>query len=525
MLRHLSYKAYLLLFLFFIFGPIIFILGQSFFSGSLSDQETWAYILDSMLWDLTRDTILLAFLTVLFSSLLGFSQAYLISFSNIKHKGALHLLFVMPLIFPLYVLGFVYVGSLEYSGLIPSFIRNNLGINILSYIDIKSVLGVAFVFSLALSPYIYLYLKSCFGAMDRKLFLSARSLGKTPNQIARTIVFPQALPWLLSGGILVCLEVFCDFGGVSVFNYETFSTAIYHAWISLFSINTAVKLSLFPTVFALILYLISQYKFRVKEGKSKLQEDIILLELKGLSKKIVYLLVITYAAFSVFFPVSQLLIWSLEAIKVELDSDYFLLIGETLIIGSVVAFSINFISLLFLYFQRFKFGARENSILPITKLGYAIPGSIVAVSIMAFFSTVNISYSGLLSLLALFLAYLIKFYSVPSELMARGMSGISKKMDWSSISLGKSTGFTFFKVQLPLLKPVLLSSFVLVLIEVFKEMPITLILRPFGVNTLATRVYELTSEGEWERASISALFLIALGAVSLYISEKVINKK
>jgi iron(III) transport system permease protein len=105
------------------------------------------------------------------------------------------------------------------------------------------------------------------------------------------------------------------------------------------------------------------------------------------------------------------------------------------------------------------------------------------------------------------------------------MSSISKKMDWSSMSLGKDSFFTFYKVQLPLLRPVLLSSFVLVLIEVFKEMPITLILRPFGVNTIATRVYELTSEGEWERASISAVFLIALGALSLYISGKGVNKK
>ena len=217
----LSYRAYLAIFIFFIFGPILFILGQSFFSSSLTDQETWAYILDSMLWELTWSTVSLAFLTVLLSSLTGFSQAYLISFSNIKKKSVLHLLFVMPLIFPLYVLGFVYVGSLEYSGFIPSFFRNGLGINILEFINIKSILGVSFVFSLALSPYIYLYLKSCFGAMDKKLFLSARSLGKTPNQIARTIVLPQAVPWLISGGILVCLEVFCDFGGVSVFNYET----------------------------------------------------------------------------------------------------------------------------------------------------------------------------------------------------------------------------------------------------------------------------------------------------------------
>ncbi len=477
-----------------------------------------------MFWDLLGDTFSLAFLTVGFTSVIGFSQAYLICFSNIYFKKGLHLLFILPLIFPLYVLGFVYVGSLEYSGAIPSFFRESFGINILSLINIKSVWGVAFVFSLALTPYIYLYLRSAFRAMDAKLFLSARSLGKLPSELVKHIILPQATPWLFSGAVLVFLEVLCDFGGVSVFNYETFSTAIYHAWISLFSINTAVRLSLFPALVALVLYLINQYKFKVRVGKAKRYEETILFDLTGTTKALVISIVGIYVFLSVIFPALQLVLWSLEAINIELDKSYFLLIAETLGIGALVAFLITGISLAFLFLERHRFGKKEISFLPVTKLGYALPGSIIAISIMAFFANAKVSYTGLFAFFALFLAYLIKFYSVPSELMRRGISGISKKMDWSSQSLGKSAVFTFTKVQLPLLRPVIFSSFVMVLIEVFKEMPITLILRPFGVNTLATRIYELTSEGEWERASLSAVFLLLLGGISLYISEKVVEK-
>jgi len=477
-----------------------------------------------MFWDLLGDTFSLAFLTVIFTSLIGFTQAFLICFSNISFKKYLHLLFILPLIFPLYVLGFVYVGSLEYSGVIPTFFRESLGINIITFINIKSVWGVAFVFSMALSPYIYLYLRSAFRVMDAKLFLSARSLGKVPSELVRHIILPQAMPWLFSGAVLVFLEVLCDFGGVSVFNYETFSTAIYHAWVSLFSINTAIKLSLFPALIALVLYLINQYKFKVRVGKAKVYEETILLNLSGISKNIIMGGVILYVILSFIFPALQLLIWSLEAIDIELDKSYFLLIGETLAIGGLVAFFITGISLIFLYFERHKYGAKEKSLMPITKLGYALPGSIIAISIMAFYAYAKVSYTGLFAFAALFMAYLIKFYSVPSELLRRGISGISKKVDWSSQSLGKSSTYTFRKIQLPLLRPVMLSSFVMVLIEVFKEMPITLILRPFGVNTLATRIYELTSEGEWERAALSAVFLLALGGISLYISEKVVEK-
>lgn len=524
MSRTLSTSA-LSLFLVLIFGPIVYMLGHSFFYSSLSDNETWTFILDSMFWDLLKNTFSLAFVTVLFTSVIGFSQAFIISFSNIGRKGLLHLIFVMPLIFPLYVFGFVFVGSLEYSGYFPTMIREVLGLNILKLVDIKSTLGVSFVFSLALSPYIYLYLKSAFESMDSKVFLSARSLGKNPYQIVKTIVIPQALPWLFSGAILVCLEVFCDFGGVSVFNYETFSTAIYHAWISLFSINTAIKLSVFPTAFALGLYFYNQYKFKIRENVKKRESSTTLLLLSGWKKYFVKFLIGLYFIISIGFPVLQLIFWGMESIAVELNSNYFLFIGETFIIGAAASSFIVIISLIFIYFQRHQFGTKAKLILPFSKTGYALPGSIIAVSIMGFFANVHLSYAGGFALAALLLAYVIKFYSVSSELLVRGMSKIPTKMDWSSLSLGKTSSQTFFKVQLPILKPIVLSSFIMILIEVFKEMPMTLILRPFGVNTLATRIYELTSEGEWERASVSALFLLALGALSLYISERVIRKK
>lgn len=520
----ISAKAYLYSLIFLVLGPISFVLGRAFLGSAVSDQETWSFIMNSMFWDLTVNTFALAALTMIGTSVVGFIQAFLVCFSNLPNKKSLHLFFILPLIFPLYVLGFIFVGSFEYSGPLPTFLRENLNLDIVSLFNIKSIWGVALVFTIALSPYVYLYLKSAFEALDERLFLSARSMGKSTKDIVKNIVFPQAFPWMMSGAILVCLEVFCDFGGVSVFNYETFSTAVYHAWISLFSINTAVKLSLFPTIVALVLYLINQYKFKLRETKPRNQRGVVLLNLKPIPRIVVIALVTLYLIVSLVFPTIQLLIWSFEAFSIELDSIYFLLIGETFAIGAGVALFVNIIGLIFLYFYRNQYKEFDQSMTAFTKVGYALPGSIIAIALMAITSVFGMSYAGLAALAVLAFAYTIKFFSVSFELMRRGLTSISKKMDWSSQSLGASPIDTFRKVHIPLLWPVLLSSFVMVLIEVFKEMPMTLILRPFGVDTLATRIYELTSEGEWERASLSAVFLLLLGAISLFVSERFLRK-
>jgi iron(III) transport system permease protein len=421
-------------------------------------------------------------------------------------------------------LGFIYVGALEYSGALPTFLRETLNLNLLNFINIKSVWGVAFVFSLALSPYVYLYVKSALDRMDERMVLSARSLGKTPLTIARNLIFPSVASWILSGAILVILEVLCDFGGVSVFNYETFSTAIYHAWESLFSLNTAVKLSIFPSILAIGLYLYNQWKFKIREKKERSRTAPVF-TLKSSHQTLILLVILFYGFFSVFYPFFQLVSWSIEAISLEWGIDYFSLVSKTMGLGVTGSLFICFFSLLLCLGYRYSFRNSEKDLTVLTRIGYALPGSVVAIGMMSLFSLFGMNFYGTPALIALILGYTLKFFSVGFGLQNTAFQNIGQKMDWSSLSLGKSLKQGFFEAHLPILKPVLISSFVLIMIEIIKEIPITLILRPYGVDTLATRIYELTSEGEWERASLSAVVLVVFGGISIVLSERKEIKK
>jgi len=472
-----------------------------------------------MFWDLLKSTGALALITAFCSAMIGSLQAMVVSLTDIRLKKYLHLLFIVPLVFPLYVFGFIYVGALEFSGPLPTFFRESFGVNLTSFINIKSVWGVSFVFTMALSPYVYLYVKSALDRLDERMILSARSLGKSPSVIARNLILPSAAPWIFSGAVLVVLEVLCDFGGVSVFNYETFSTAIYHAWESLFSLNTAVKLSVFPSVVAVLLYLFNQWKFKIRDKKER-RRTVPVFQLSLGQKITIFSVIGVYGLLSVFYPFLQLMGWSFEALNLEWGSEYISLVTKTIGLGVVGSLFICFFSLLLCLGYRYSFRNSEKDLTVFTRIGYALPGTVVAIGMMSLFSLFGMNFYGTSALIALLLGYTLKFFSVGFGLQNSAFQNISKKMDWSSLSLGKSLKQSFFEVHFPILKPVLISSFVLIMIEIIKEIPITLILRPYGVNTLATRIYELTSEGEWERASLSAVILVVFGALSIMLSER-----
>ena len=202
-------RLYLYLLIVVTIGPIAFLLGRSVFKSSITDKETWSFIFQNMLWDLTLNTVILGGFTVFLSLLTGLLQAILICFTNIGAKKILHTLFVLPLAFPLYILAFIYVGSLEYSGPLTGFFRKALDIDLTQLIPIKSPFMIALVFSFAFSPYAYLFLKSAFTYINKDILWTARSLGKTPPALLIQLILPQApildrgrIHFYFSGGLM-----------------------------------------------------------------------------------------------------------------------------------------------------------------------------------------------------------------------------------------------------------------------------------------------------------------------------------
>ncbi|MCY4524337.1 MAG: ABC transporter permease subunit, partial [Halobacteriovoraceae bacterium] len=240
---------------------------------------------------------------------------------------------------------------------------------------------------------------------------------------------------------------------------------------------------------------------------------------------IVLLLLSIYLFLAFIFPIGQLLIWSVAGEENFLSKDFWKHLLDTFSLAFFCGILVGGLALGGVFIDRFCGSSKDKFLSIFLKLGYAIPATIVALGVMTVFSIMEMNLFGNLAYLALLLGFLIRFYAVAFELQNGACSLIDKKFDWVSSSLGLTSLRTFCKVHLPLLRPAILSSMLICFLEASKEMPITLILRPYGVNTLSTKIYELTSEGEWERASTYAIVLLGLGVLSVLASEFYRNRK
>ena len=275
-------------------GPIFFLTFKAL-SLSQEDGETWFFILSHLLPGVALNTLSLLVLVVVGTLLLGVFQAFVVIYTNLPWKQLFHGLFILPLSFPLYVMAFIYVGMFEFHTLI----------------NVKSVWGVAFVFIITLSPYVYLLARNAFQSAGLKIIIPCRSLGYSPIKTFFKGVIPYSRPWLFTGGSLVAMETLADFGGVGVFNYDTLTTAIYSAWTSLFSLSTAARLSLILMAIALSFSWFESVAF--KKGRffssANRGENLVLFSLSSGRRGLLFVVCWSIVFFTLALPLWQLAHW------------------------------------------------------------------------------------------------------------------------------------------------------------------------------------------------------------------------
>jgi iron(III) transport system permease protein len=475
------------------------------------DIETWSFVLNDVVPGLLKNSFQLVICSILGCALIAVPMALILELTDIPAKRLWNLTTILPLAFPLYVLAFIYVGLFEWAGPVLTFLRE-AGFDSLGNLKFKNVFGVAFVFTMGLFPYILMPIRLVLRKVDYKLFQASKSLGKSEGYFIKKVLAPLIVVPLFAGCTIVGMEVMADFGAVSVFNFDTFTTSIYTAWSSLFSLSSATRLSLMLLSFSLVLFFLESHvsKKQVPLVTSKSNQSLFKLNIVWKTIALVFMGTVTF--FSLILPLIQLGVWSLEAWSGEVNGNYLTLIKNTLLLALKVGVSILIISLILVYAERKKL---KEKWLPLFRsfflVGYALPGNIVAVGIFLLFKNVlGTSPMGMgLGLVVIGLTY--RFLSVGHRTISPTARLINPSLEKASKSLGKSN-FTFIrKIWLPFLKGNAVYAFLFVFVEVAKEMPLTLMLRPMGHDTLSTKIYELTSEGEWERASLGALFLVILG--------------
>ena len=511
---------------FVVFMPLL-VLGFSWLSF---DGEIWLHLSETLLPDVILNTAVLILGVSVGVLLLGISLAWLTSMCEFPGRRFFDWALMLPFAMPTYVLAFVFLGLMDFSGPIQALIRYVFDLPANWFFDVRNAGGVIIVMTLVLYPYVYMLARVAFLSQGQAVFDAGRSLGLSPFQAFIKVALPMARPGIIAGLSLALMEALADFGAVAVFNYDTFTTAVYKAWFGFFDLHLAAQLA----TILLILVVVALTVERRLRGRSRYDENRSRhwrrIQLNGSQKWLATGYAALVFALAFFVPLLQLISWAWES-RADFDETYRQLLGHTFTLGMIAALLTVTGAFVLAYNRRI----HQNRISAITvrigTLGYALPGSVLAVGVMIslvwldqriadFAEAILGSEPELLlsgSVFALLIAYFARFQAVAFGPVESALERIRPSIRDASRSLGATSWETIRLIYLPMLKPGMFTAALLVLVDTMKEMPATLLLRPFGWDTLAVRIYEMTSEGEWERAALPAVALVLVGLIPVSI--------
>lgn len=496
--------------------------------------ESWSHIYTYLLPTYLQNSFYLAIGCSVLTMILGVSSAWLVTRYEFPLRRILEWLLILPLAIPSYIVAYAYAGFFDYGGVYANFMET-FGFDI-DKVDVMNVMGLAIVLSVSLFPYVYVSARAFFLHQAVNLLEASRLLGVSERNSFFKLILPLARPAIVAGLVLVIMEVLNDYGAAKYFGVNTFTTGIFRSWFSLEEPETAIYLSALLLILVFGLILIEKWQRRkimyssVKSTNTKSNSKIILPKLRQLG---ISLLVTIPVVLGFFIPVFQLLIWGFKT--------YSQVINQSLLWVSLQSFGIAFVTALFtvlwalllLYFAKWNRLAFVQSTAKLGILGYAIPGAVVAIGIMipTLFVDKWLITKGVFSqflingtLIALVYAYVVRFLAVAYQPLESSSLKVSNAIPDSSKVLGIGNFKTFFKVEFPLIRVGMLSAFILVFIDTLKELPLTLILKPYHVNTLAVKAYEYASDEMVMQAAIPSLFIILTAVVPVIFLNQLLLK-
>jgi iron(III) transport system permease protein len=459
--------------------------------------------------------------------LLGVSLARCVAAYEFPGRRVFEWALVLPMAMPAYVFGFVLLGAFDYGGPVAR-LWESLGGSPASLPEIRSYGGVVAAMSLVYYPYVYLLARNAFAERSAAVTEAARSLGLRPWRAFRRLALPAARPAIAAGLALALMETLADFGTVSLYGYQTFTVAVYRVWFGMFDRVAAGQLA--TTLLLFTLLLLAMERWGRRSARFTIEEGAAVAARTRLSRSRAWLLtslctLVVGVAFVV--PTLVLVVWSVRAATEGLALDVMWRQAlNTGLIGLAATAVCVAAALLLAYAGRIGGSRGLSRATNIALLGYAIPGSVVAVGVLGVLvvadralamaaGAVGVSAPPLLatSALGLLFAYVVRFLAVAFLPVHAGLGRISTAYDESARSLGAGPGRIFRVVHAPLLRGAGLTAIILVLVDVMKEMPATMLLRPFGFDTLSVGIWQATTESLWLQAAPPALAIVALGTV------------
>ena len=501
---------------------------SSFFAPT---SDIWQHLVETTLLSLLINTFWLALGVVSGTTLLGVSLAWLTAVCEFPGRKLFSWALLLPLAVPAYVTAFVVLGLFDFTGPVQSAFRSWLGPDAW-FPEVRGRMGVITVMVLAFYPYVYLLARNAFLTQGKRSLEASQSLGLNRIQGFFRVALPMARPWIAGGVMLALMETLADFGTVAVFNYDTFTTAIYKTWFGMFSLPAASQLAslLLVIVFALIV-MEQQIRIRMRYAEVKQSARADRIALTGWRSATATALASGTLFFAFLLPIGQLIIWAANSLVQDLDSRYLGFLWHSLLLSTLAALLTCTVALLLVYATRRHPDAATRNAVRIATLGYALPGTVLAVgmfvplasldnwigevTLQLFQIETGLMIQGTLAIMLL--AYLTRFLAVSHSPIDSAMQRITSSIDEASMSMGINGWMMLRRVHLPILKSGIFTAGALVFVDVMKEMPITLMTRPFGWDTLSVRIFEMTSEGAWEQAALPAVALVVAGLIPIML--------
>ena len=518
----------------FVLIPILTVFSSFFESTS----EYYELLKNTFLLEYIFNSSVLLFCVLVITFLIGTGTAYLVSFYEFPLSNFFKWALILSFAVPPYIYAYSLTAFFENYGSAYSILKNLFGDGDYnkSIPKFDGMLGAILSISFSLFAYVYILTRASFLYQSQNLIDLGKNLGFSKFKSFYKVILPAARPAIVAGLSLVAMETLAEFGAVDFFSINTLTTGIYNSWIAFDDLAFANRLSFFLLLFIFTLFILenlsrnnAKYHFNTREGLKQKEK----LKLYGGKSFLAFIFCFLIFFLSFLFPLSQMLYWTIKFSENFFDLDIFDLLVNTILLVTLSSLVLILFSLISNYGNRVSNNKVLNILSTLSISGYAIPGVILAIAFITFiawFDETIIKSLGFLSIkkifigsiLGLVLVYFIRFYSLAFNGIKSGYEKINISVDESSYLLGYSKRKTFTNIHIPFLRNSLLFIIILISLEIIRELPITLILRPFNFETFATTAYISASEDLLEAAAVPSLFLILIAAFFIIISSKYI---
>lgn len=518
--------------------PILAVFGYVFVPA----PDVWQHLVETVLGDYLLNTLWLSLGVGAGVLLLGVPTAWLNSMCDFPARRFFEWALLLPLAMPAYIIAYTYTGMLDFAGPVQSLLRTvtGWGYGDYGFPNVRSLGGAIAMLSLVLFPYVYLLARAAFLEQSLCVLEVSRTLGANRWESFCRVALPLARPAIITGLSLALMETLADFGTVQYFGVTTFTTGIFRTWFGLGDSAAASQLAALLMSFVFVLILLerwSRHKARYHHTSNKYSR-IQAYRLTG-GKAVAAVLVCALPLLLGFvIPVGQLLYWSLTATSTVLDAEFLTLITHSLLLASAAAVFALVLALVLGYGKRLSPDPLVAITAQIAAMGYAIPGTVIAIGVLIPFAWLDTQLNlfskqwlghslGLLlsgTLFTVLFAYNVRFLAVSLQTVEAGLGKIKPSLDNAGRSLGLGAWGVLHHLHLPLMKGTLLTALLLVFVDVLKELPATLVLRPFNFNTLAVKAYELASDERLADAGLPSLMIVAVGIVPVMILSRSISR-